>query len=124
MKIAISADSNEGLDSVVAQHFGRCPFFVIVDTEEGKVQSTQVVDNPFYGRHQPGQVPQLIHNHGVDVMISSGMGGRAIQFFQQFGIDVATGASGTVRAALESYWAGGLGGAAPCKESEDHAHHH
>ena len=59
MRIAVSVDGDEGLDSVVAQHFGRCPFFVIVDADDGKVQGSQVVENPFYARHQPGQVPQI-----------------------------------------------------------------
>ena len=56
------------------------------------------------------------------VMLSGGMGGRAIQFFDQFGIQAATGATGTVRSALESYLGGELVGAAPCKESVEHGH--
>jgi len=125
MRIAISADTNDGLDSVVAGHFGRCPFFALVDVEGREVQKVEIVDNPFYASHQPGQVPGFIHEQKADVMISGGMGRRAIEFFSQYGIETATGASGTVQNALDCYFDGSISGPAPCKESEDHhAHGH
>jgi predicted Fe-Mo cluster-binding NifX family protein len=52
------------------------------------------------------------------------MGGRAIQFFTQFGIDTATGARGTVKEAVTEYLAGNLSGTAPCAESVEHGHGH
>jgi predicted Fe-Mo cluster-binding NifX family protein len=122
MRIAVSVETNNELDSVVAHHFGRCPFFALVDVDGTEVKAINVVDNPYYGAHQPGQVPGFIHEQRADVMLSGGMGGRAIQFFQQYGIQAATGANGTVRTALQSYLGGELSGAAPCKESVEHGH--
>lgn len=122
MRIAVSIETNNGLDSMVAHHFGRCPYFAIVDVDGSNVKAVEVVPNPYYGAHQPGQVPGFIYQHEADVMLSGGMGGRAIQFFQQYGIQPATGANGTVRTALESYLGGELTGAAPCKESVEHGH--
>ena len=122
MRIAVSADNNNGLDSVVSPHFGRCPHFVLVDLNDHNVTDVQVVDNPYYGHHQPGQVPALINSMGANVMLTGGMGGRAIMFFEQFGIEGVTGAYGTARQSLERYLGGELKGAAPCKESEEHGH--
>ncbi|MFN2263104.1 MAG: NifB/NifX family molybdenum-iron cluster-binding protein [Anaerolineales bacterium] len=122
MRIAISIDTNNKLESIVAHHFGRCPYFALVDLEGREVKDIQVIDNPFYNGHQPGQVPGFIYQQNANVMLSGGMGGRAIQFFQQYGIEAATGASGTVQQALEYYLNGELTGAAPCKESVDHGH--
>ena len=122
MRIAISADDSNGLDSVVSPHFGRCPHFVLVDLEEREAKAVQAISNPYYGHHQPGQVPGFIHDYKVNVMLTGGMGGRAITFFQQFGIQPVTGACGTVRSALEQYLGDGLHGAAPCKESTEHGH--
>ncbi len=122
MRIAISADTNQGLDSQVAQHFGRCPYFAFVDLEEREVKEVQLVENPFFTAHQPGQVPRFIQARNADVMLSGGMGGRAIQLFQQFGIQTATGASGTIREALERFVGGELRDAAPCAESVAHGH--
>jgi predicted Fe-Mo cluster-binding NifX family protein len=122
MRIAVSADSKNGLDSVVSPHFGRCPYFVLVDLEDHDVTGVQEVDNPYYGHHQPGQVPALINSLGANVMLTGGMGGRAIMFFEQFGIEGVTGAYGTVRQSVERYLGGQLRGAAPCKESAAHGH--
>lgn len=122
MKIAVTAESNTGLDSLVAQHFGHAPYFMLVDVENGEVQAVQSVSNPFAEAHQPGQIPGFIHEQKADVILSGGMGGRAIEFFAQVGIKAATGASGTVRQALENYFGGVLKDAAPCDESVAHGH--
>ena len=55
-------------------------------------------------------------------MLTGGMGGRAIMFFQQYGIEGVTGAYGTVKQAVEHYLGGQLKGAAPCRESQEHGH--
>ena len=122
MRIAISADDGNGLDSVISPHFGRCPYFVLVDLEEREVTAVESISNPFYAHHQPGQVPSFVHSHGADVMLTGGMGGRAIAFFQEYGIQPVTGAYGLVHNALEQYLGGNLYGAAPCKESVEHGH--
>jgi predicted Fe-Mo cluster-binding NifX family protein len=122
MRIAISADDNNGLDSIVSPHFGRCPHYILVDLEGQEVQGVDKVDNPFFGQHAPGQVPGFIHSHGVNVMLTGGMGYRAIGFFQQYGVEPVTGAAGTVRQALQRYLGGALSGAAPCAVSSEHAH--
>jgi len=122
MRIAVTAETNNGLESVVAQHFGHAPFFIIVDMEDEKVKTTQGIENPFAVKHDPGQIPGFIREQDANVMLSGGMGGRAIKFFEEAGIQVATGASGSVRQALENFLGGKLAEAAPCDESVEHGH--
>jgi predicted Fe-Mo cluster-binding NifX family protein len=122
MRIAVSADTKSGLDSVVSPHFGRCPHFVLVDLQDRECVEVREVDNPYYRHHQPGQVPAFIDSLGANVMLTGGMGGRAIMFFGQFGIEGVTGAYGTVRQSLERYLGGELRGAVPCRESQTHGH--
>jgi predicted Fe-Mo cluster-binding NifX family protein len=124
MRIAISADNNNGLESVVSPHFGRCPYFVLVDTDGQEITAVNAVDNPYYGNHRPGQVPAFINSHNVNVMLTGGMGHRAIIYFEQFGVQPVTGAMGTVRQSLERYLGGALLGAEPCRESVQHSHDH
>lgn len=121
MRIAISTDDSSGLDSVVSPHFGRCPYYVLVDLDGREVDGVDAVENPYYGQHRPGQVPGFIESQGAEVMLAGGMGRRAIGFFQRYGIQTVTGASGTVRRALERYLDGELQGAEPCRESIEHA---
>ncbi len=122
MKIAVTAESNNGLDSMVAQHFGHAPYFMLVDVENGEVSTVESAANPYAEAHQPGQIPAFIKQLNANVILSGGMGGRAIEFFEQAGIKAATGASGTVRQALENYLGGKLKEAAPCDESVAHGH--
>lgn len=124
MRIAVSAEQNSGLDSQVCGHFGRSPYFVLVDEENGAIKQVNTIQNPYFGNHQPGQIPAFIHTQKVDVMLSGGMGGGAISFFSQYGIEVATGASGTVGQAVERYLAGSLSGTEPCCPDDGGHHHH
>lgn len=121
-KIAISVLNADGLDAPISPHFGRCPYFILVDVENCQVNHVEVVENPYYANHQPGEVPGFIHSLEAEVMLSGGMGGRAVAFFQNYGITSATGASGSAREALESYVNGDLSGAAPCTGSTEHGH--
>ena len=57
-------------------------------------------------------------------MLTGGMGGRAVAFFEQYGIQPVTGAAGTVRQALDRFQRGELDGSAPCSESVAHGHGH
>jgi predicted Fe-Mo cluster-binding NifX family protein len=124
MLIAVSCETDQGPESQIAHHFGRCPFFALVEVAEKEIQSVSIIENPFSDGHKPGQVPGFVNEQGADVMLSGGMGGRAIQFFNQFGIEVATGASGTVAEAVVSFLDGELKGVSSCAESEAHGHGH
>lgn len=108
MRIAFSTDTDQGIESPISGHFGRCPFYVIIDLEENKVSRVQTVSNPFLQQHQPGNIPDFINQQGAQVIISGGMGKRAFGFFQQHGIKVATGAQGRVDKALQDYLNGDL----------------
>jgi predicted Fe-Mo cluster-binding NifX family protein len=123
MRIAVSAEANNGLDSPVSAHFGHAPCFILADVEDGEVKNVSSVDNPYHGNHQPGQMPAFLHQQGVDVMLSGGMGRRAIMFFEQYGIEAVTGASGSVGQTLQRYLDGQLTGSQPCADSEHHHHH-
>lgn len=122
MRIAFSAETKNGLESPISHHFGRCPAYIFVDLEGDEVKSISSIDNPFFQDHIPGMVPRFIHEQGVHMMISGGMGRRAIEFFEQFGVGVATGAQGDVQYALQAYLDGKLIEAAPCRQSLEHDH--
>ncbi len=123
MRIAFSAATDQGLESPISPHFGRCPYYIFVDLDEkNQVREAKAITNEHAKKHAPGQLPAYIHDQGVKVMISGGMGGRAVNFFHEFEIDVATGASGTVQESLENYLNGNLQGDAPCAESVAHGH--
>jgi len=122
MKIAVAVEDNNGLDARMSQHFGRCPYYILVDAVNGEIGEVRAVENPFYGSHgDPGEVPAFIKQCGARVIIAGGMGPKAIGFFEQFGIQVVTGVSGAVREVLQLYLDGQIQGASPCMDHEsDH----
>jgi len=117
--IVVAAEDDRGLDSEVSHHFGRCPFYVLAETNGNAVIGSVVITNPFFGAHRPGVVPQFIRNIGANVIIAGGMGRPAIDMFHGFGIDVATGLTGDVETVLGSYLSGEHRGGIPC--ARDHS---
>lgn len=100
MKIAVASNSGE-----VAQHFGHCESFNIFDTKEGKIIKSEVLKNP---GHKPGFLPNYLNDLGVKVIISGGMGGGAIDIFNQKGVEVIVGSMGPSEKSVELYLSGQL----------------
>ena len=108
-RIAVAAEDDGVLQASVSAHFGRCPYYVIVEVADDKIVSSSSVENPFYNAHgNPGQVPSFIREQKAQVMIAGGMGQRAVGFFNEFEIEAVTGASGKVEAVVEAYLKGTL----------------
>ena len=118
MRIVIAAEDDRGLDGAVSMHFGRCPYYVLAEVAGGRLREHEVKENPLFGNHQPGGAPRYISELGANVILAGGMGPRAVEMFDGFGIDVATGVSGRVGDALRAYLQGDLKGIVPC--AHDH----
>lgn len=88
MKIAISTDSGN-----VCAHFGRAPDFTFITIEDNKVIKREILPN---SGHAVGTIPQFINENAAKYMIAGGMGPRAVQFFNQYGIEVIMGIVGNV----------------------------
>jgi len=108
MRIAISTDGD-----YVSAHFGRCPSFTIVNIENNQVVKKETIENP---GHQPGFIPQFLHEKGVKCIICGGMGARAIGFFEELDIQSIVGISGKIDEVVEKLLKGTLeGGESLCK---------
>ncbi len=84
MRIAIPLANGK-----LAMHFGHCEQFGIYDVENGKIVNKQLVTPP---PHEPGVIPKFLNEQKVNKIIAGGMGQRAIQFFNDYGIEVIIGA--------------------------------
>ncbi|MCR5665206.1 MAG: NifB/NifX family molybdenum-iron cluster-binding protein [Eubacterium sp.] len=100
MKIAVSCNGNQ-----IWAHFGHCENFMIYDEEGGKIVGEESVANP---GHRPGFLPNFLADRGVNVMISGGMGGGAVDIFNSRNVEVILGAQGDAREAVEAYLRGEL----------------
>ena len=100
MKICIPTMGENGLDNQVGEHFGRVPTYTIVDLDTNEVK---VIPNTSEHMGGQGYPPEIMAKEGVNVMVCRGLGRRAITMFEELGIDVYIGASGTVKDAIDAF---------------------
>lgn len=113
MKIAVASEGK-----MVTEHFGHCEGFIIFDTEGQRIIKSEIVANP---GHRPGFLPNFLNDLGVKVVISGGMGGGAIDIFNEKDIEVIVGATGEAQAAVELYLKGSLKSTGSvCHEHQHH----
>ena len=75
MKIAVASEKE-----MVTEHFGHCEGFMIFDTENNQIVKSETIANP---GHKPGFLPNFLADRGVNVIISGGMGGGAVEIFNE-----------------------------------------
>ena len=102
MKIAVPSTGPDGLESEVSMHFGRAPYYTFVEIEKGEIKNVKTIAVPF-AEHGPGDLPNFVREHGGEVVIAYGMGHRAVEFFQNMGIAVITGAYGKVSDVVRAF---------------------
>ena len=98
IKIAVASEND-----MVTEHFGHCANFKIFEVQNNQIMKSESIPNP---GHKPGFLPNFLNDMGVNVIISGGMGGGAIDIFNEKGIEVIVGASGNAKAAVEAYLQG------------------
>ena len=83
MKIAVPLEGD-----LVAEHFGHAPRFAIYEVTNEGLRKEIHLPPP----HEPGVIPRWLASLGVTHIITGQMGMRALMFFEEFGIQVITGA--------------------------------
>ena len=121
-RIVIPSEDQQGLKAHLAQHFGRAPYYTVVDLDEnGKVSNVQAVANK--GEHFGG-VGEA-HGHLLELkpnaIVAYGMGPRGLISFQSAGIAVLKANANTVNEVVEAYKEDKL---QELTEGCEHAHHH
>jgi len=109
MKIAVTA-KGKTVDDQVDPKFGRCPYFLIIETDTMDIES---IDNPNLsaGGGAGIQAAQLMAEHEVKVVVTGNCGPNAYRTLNAADIQVTVGASGTVRDVVEQFKAGTLSSA-------------
>jgi len=101
MKICITSEGNT-LDSKVDGRFGRCQYFIIVDTQTLEFEAIQNPNIEAMGGAGI-QSAQLVASKQVKAVLTGNVGPNAFQTLQAAGINIFTNASGTVKEAIEKY---------------------
>ena len=99
MKVIITAMGSD-LNSQVDPRFGRCKYFLTVDTETMEFEATLNGNQDAMGGAGV-QAAQTVANKGVDALLTGSVGPNAFQTLSAAGLKIYTGAHGTIKEVLE-----------------------
>lgn len=95
MKLAICAQG-EGLEATVDQRYGRCPYFVILDSETGEVLKSVPNSGMAAAGGAGPQSTRQLSQEGVGAVAVGHVGPNAAAALKAAGIAVYGGINGTV----------------------------
>ncbi len=106
MKLAICASAS-GVDAPVDGRFGRCPYFVLVEPETDQCES---IANPATsaGGGAGSEAARCLSDRDVNVVVVGNVGPNAAMVLNAMGIEIYSGAEGTVKETLDLYRKGKL----------------
>lgn len=100
MKIVIPTDGQKGLDETVAQHFGRSQTYTFLN-EKGAV--IEIIENTSEHMGGQGLPPELMKQHGANILLCRDLGPRALSLCAELGIAVYASQAETVKAIFEMW---------------------
>jgi len=107
MKLAICSQG-EGLEADVDLRFGRCSYFVIVDTLTKEVIGSLANSGQDMSGGAGPQAAQLLSNSDVEAIALGNVGPKAATALEASRIKVYTGVEGTVGQTLQKFLDGKL----------------
>jgi predicted Fe-Mo cluster-binding NifX family protein len=124
-RIMMPVEDETGLEAPLAHHFGRAPYFAIVELNE-KQKPSKIITEPNRSEHMGG-APGHSHESFIalkpDIVVAYAMGLGALQTFQNAGVTVLQATSNTVKGNIESFKEGKLKElTAGCEHAHNHEH--
>jgi predicted Fe-Mo cluster-binding NifX family protein len=121
-RIVIPVEDESGLTAHIAEHFGRSPYFAVVEFDDNwNVSGVKTVPNTGEHAGGMGQTHDNIVQLKPSAIIVYGMGPRGLSAFQDAGVAVLKATSDTVAAVVAAYKEDKL---QELTEGCHHAHHH
>jgi len=97
LRIAVATNEKNGLEDVVSNVFGRARTFTIVDAEDEKITSVNILENSAVSYHHgagPIAVKMLV-DEGVEVVLANELGIGASELLKQHNISIIPVKPGT-----------------------------
>jgi len=108
MKIAVSS-TGKNIESKVSDIFARCPYFIIAEIKDQKIDKTEIIENKSTDQMSGAGISaaQLMAEKNVNAVITGNVGPRAFDVLKQFNIEIYRG-EGKVKEAVEKFIEGKL----------------
>ena len=101
MKVAVTANGNNP-DAQIDPRFGRCAFFIIVETDDMQFEACRNDQAAMVGGAGI-QSAQFLASHGVRAVITGRCGPNAVSALSAAGIDLFLDQTGSVGEAIERF---------------------
>ena len=103
MKIAVSS-IDKNINSNVDKIFGRCPYFIIAEIKDDKIEKTEIIENKSTDQMSGAGVltAQLMAEKDINVVITGNVGPRAMDILKQFNIEIYFG-DGVIKEVLQEF---------------------
>jgi len=102
MKVIVTS-TGPGLDDDLDPRFGRCQYFLLVDTDSVKILESFDNEGLMSAGGAGIQAGQFVASKGAEAIITGNVGPNAIQTLQAAGVGVYLSPAGTVRQAIEGF---------------------
>jgi len=100
----VPVSDDRGADAQLSQHFGRAPFYAVIDlNEEGRVISQETIANTSEHFGGAGVPPDRILQLKPKALITYGLGSKALRIFQDAGVAVLRTEANTVKEVIKAY---------------------
>ncbi len=106
MKVAVSS-SGKDLESLIDPRFGRCTYFLIVETQDMSFEAFEN-QSAALGGGAGIQSAQFITFQGAQAVITGNCGPNAVKTLAAAGLKVFLGVTGTIKEAVAKYENGSL----------------
>lgn len=104
VRIVIPVLDESGVNARLSEHFGRAPYFAVIDLDEsGGISSQRTVANTSEHFGGTGRPPDRILQLRPNALITYGMGPQALSTFQEAKVAVLRANTNTVGAVLRAY---------------------
>jgi len=103
-RIVIPTLDKNGLNAQLSEHFGRAPYFTVVDIDKnGCVTDQKTIANESEHFGGVGNPPDRILQFKPNALITYGMGPKALTIFQNAKVAVLRTSANTVREVITAY---------------------
>ncbi|MFH0944302.1 MAG: NifB/NifX family molybdenum-iron cluster-binding protein [Planctomycetota bacterium] len=107
MKVLISA-RGDSLDAEVDPRFGRCAYLMLVDAKSRTILSAERNEYANAAGGAGTRTARRAVDLNAEVILTGKIGPKALEVLQECGVRYCTGASGSVRDALDAFARGDL----------------
>ncbi|MCJ7617064.1 MAG: NifB/NifX family molybdenum-iron cluster-binding protein, partial [Desulfobacterales bacterium] len=101
MKIAVSSNGKD-LNSQIDPRFGRCTYFLIVNTDDMSFEAFENKGIPL-SNGAGIQAAKFVISNGAKVVLTGNCGPKAAQMLSMGGVELFDGQTGSVKKAIEKY---------------------